>query len=61
MGSSAVDLSGITLPFTTGDMVSTGMSLIAIVAGFVLLGLAFRFVPKFIAMIFSSFRSGSKS
>lgn len=55
----AVDLTGVTLPFTTGDMVSTGMTLIGLVAGFVLLGLGFRFVPKFISMIFSSFRSGS--
>lgn len=53
-----VDLSGISLPFTVGDMVSAGMALLALVAGFVLLGLAFRFVPKFVSMIFSSFRSG---
>lgn len=56
-----VDLSGVTLPFTVGDMVQAGMSLIGVVAGFVLLGLAFRFVPKFIGTIFSAFRSGGKA
>ena len=54
-----VDLSGIKLPFTVGDMVTAGMSLLAIVAGFVLLGLAFRFVPKIISTIFTSFKSGN--
>lgn len=54
-----VDLSGISLPFTVGDMVTAGMALIGLVAGFILLGLAFRFVPKFITVIFSAFRSGS--
>lgn len=52
-----VNLSGITLPFTVTDMVTAGMSLLGLVAGFVLLSLAFRFVPKFVTLILSSFRS----
>lgn len=55
-----VDLSGVSLPFTVTDMVTAGMALIGLVAGFVLLGLAFRFVPQFITMIFSSFRASKK-
>ncbi|MGG0718385.1 hypothetical protein ABE096_12445 [Robertmurraya massiliosenegalensis] len=58
-GSNLVDLTGITLPFTVNDMVTAGMALLGVVGAFVLLGLAFRFVPKIITVIFSAFRSGS--
>lgn len=56
-----VDLSGVTLPFTVADMVTAGMSLLGLVAGFVLLSLAITFVPRFIAMIRSSWASGKRS
>lgn len=56
-----VNLSGITLPFTVADMVTAGMSLLGLVAGFVLLSLAFRFVPKFITLILGAFKGGSKA
>lgn len=55
-----VDLSGVTLPFTVGDMVGAGMSLLGLVAGFVLLSLAITFVPRFIAMIRSSWAGGGR-
>lgn len=48
----------IDLPFTVKDMLKVGLALIGIVAAFVLLGLAFRFVPKFISMVLTSFRNG---
>lgn len=57
----ALDFTGVTLPFTTNQMMVAGMSLLAIVAGFVLLNLAFNFVPKFIGMIMASFRGGKKA
>ena len=55
-----LDFTGVTLPFTTNQMMVAGMSLLAIVAGFVLLNLAFQFVPKFIGMIRSSWSGGGK-
>lgn len=55
-----VDLSTVSLPFTVTDMVTAGMALIGLVAGFVLLSLAFQFVPRFISMIKSSWGSGGR-
>lgn len=60
-GGALLDFSGVSLPFTAGQMMTAGMSLIGLVAAFVLLNLAFQFVPKFTAMILSSFRGGKKA
>lgn len=51
----AIDFSGVTLPFSVNDLVSSGMGLVGIISTFVLLGLAFVFVPKFITLIRNSF------
>lgn len=51
----AIDFSGITLPFTVSDLVGSGNALLGLVGAFVLLGLAFVFVPKLIALIRNSF------
>lgn len=51
----AIDFSGITLPFTVSDLVGSGNALLGLVGTFVLLGLAFVFVPKLIALIRNSF------
>ncbi|WP_282154828.1 hypothetical protein [Cytobacillus gottheilii] len=56
-----LDLTGVTLPFEVGDMVTAGMTLLGLVAGFVLLRLAFNFVPKFISLILGAFRGGNKA
>lgn len=55
-----LDLTGVTLPFTAGDLLSAGMSLLGLVAAFVLLGLAFKVVPKFVALIINSFTGGGR-
>jgi hypothetical protein len=59
--SGAIDFSGITLPFSVGDLISSGNGLLGIVGSFVLLGLAFVFVPKIIKVIRNSFSGGSKA
>jgi hypothetical protein len=48
---------GVTLPFTPADLVSSGNELLGLVGAFVLLGMAFVFVPKIIRVIRSSFGS----
>lgn len=55
----AIDLTGVTLPFTVGDLATSGNSLLALVGSFVLLGLAFAFVPKVIGLIRDAFDNGS--
>jgi hypothetical protein len=59
MTSGGMDFSGISLPFTVSDLASSGNSLLGIVGSFVLLGLAFKFVPKIIAVIRNAFGSSS--
>jgi hypothetical protein len=54
----AIDFSGITLPFNVTDLISSGNGLLGIVGGFVLLGLAFVFVPKIIKVIRGAFSGG---
>jgi len=56
-----IDLSGVTLPFTVGDMLTAGMALLGVVGTFILIGLAFRFVPKMISLIMSSFGGKGKA
>jgi hypothetical protein len=50
---------GITLPFSPADLVSSGNELLGLVGSFVLLGMAFVFVPKIIRVIRESFQPGS--
>uniref|UniRef100_UPI000E2A37DE hypothetical protein n=2 Tax=cellular organisms TaxID=131567 RepID=UPI000E2A37DE len=56
-----LDLTGVKLPFTVGDVVTGSMALVGIVAGFVILGLAFKIAPKFISLFLNSFRTGGKN
>ncbi|HHY22560.1 MAG TPA: hypothetical protein GX525_11955 [Bacilli bacterium] len=56
-----VDLSGITLPFGVGDMISGGMGLIAVVGPFILIGLALIFAPLIIVFIKDVFELHSVS
>jgi hypothetical protein len=55
----AIDFTGVTLPFTVADLVGSGNALLGLVGAFVLLGLAFRFVPKLISLIGQAFRGGA--
>ncbi|MEB8829866.1 hypothetical protein P4H56_28460 [Bacillus cereus] len=56
-----LDLTGVKLPFSVSDVVVGSMSLVGIVAGFVMLGLAFKLAPKFISLFLNSFRTGGKN
>lgn len=56
----AVDFSGISLPFSVGDLVESGNALLGLVGSFVLLGLAFAFAPKIIKIIRNAFGSSGK-
>lgn len=55
-----IDFSGITLPFSVTDLVSSGNELLGLVGSFVLLGLAFVFVPKIIKVIRNAFQSSGR-
>jgi hypothetical protein len=51
----ALDFTGVTLPFSVDDLVGSGNALLSLVGTFVLLGMAFVFVPKLIGLIRNSF------
>lgn len=51
----SLDLSGISLPFAAGDLLSAGVALLGVVGAFVLLGLAFKVVPKLVSLIVNAF------
>ncbi|PAF20064.1 hypothetical protein CHH49_18125 [Terribacillus saccharophilus] len=51
----AIDFDGLSLPFSVSDLISSGNGLLGYVGLFVLLGLAFVFVPKVIGLIRASF------
>jgi hypothetical protein len=56
-----VDFTGVTLPFTAGDLLSSGMGLLGVVGGLVLLGLAFPIVSKIIGTIRQSVANRGKA
>lgn len=51
----SIDWTGLTLPFDVTDLIASGNGLLAMIGGFVLLALAFVFVPKVITLIRQSF------
>ncbi|CDQ42110.1 hypothetical protein [Virgibacillus salexigens] len=55
MEGNAIDWSGLSMPFTVTDLVQSGNGLLGFIGSFVLLALAFVFVPKMIALIRNSF------
>lgn len=55
-----LDFSSITLPFTAGDLLSAGVALLGVVGTFVLLGLAFRVVPKLVSIIVNAFSASGR-
>lgn len=46
-----IDFSGITLPFTAGQLLTAATELLGVVGPFVLLGLAFVIAPYIISLI----------
>lgn len=55
-----IDFTGISLPFTVNDMITVSMGLLGVVGIFVLLGLALKFVPKWIALAYQAIAGGGK-
>lgn len=53
-----LDFTGITLPFTAGDLLSSGVALMGVVGAFILLGLAFLVAPKLFTLIRQAFNAG---
>lgn len=51
-----LDFTGITLPFTASDLLSSGVGLLGVVGAFVLLGLAFAVAPKLVGLIVGAFK-----
>lgn len=49
--STAIDFSGVTMPFSVNDLLSSSMGLIGLVGAFVLLGIAIAFAPRIINFI----------
>ncbi|ETE88984.1 TPA: hypothetical protein QCV86_005362 [Bacillus thuringiensis] len=56
-----LDFSAVKLPFGPMDLLVASVSLLGVVGGFVLLGMAVPFVQKLVAMVTSSIRNRSKS
>lgn len=46
-----IDFSGVKLPFNVTDLLSSSMSIISILGGFILLGMAIIFTPHIIGLI----------
>jgi hypothetical protein len=57
----SIDFSGISLPFAATDLLSSGVGLLGVVGGFVLLALAFPMVMKLIAVIKRSFGQSNRA
>lgn len=55
----AIDFTGVELPFSIGDLISSGSGLLQWISGFVLLGLAFAFAPKLIGLLVRGFKSAA--
>lgn len=47
----SVDLSGISLPFSIGDVLTAATDLLGVVGPFVVVGIALLFAPKIIALL----------
>ncbi|WP_197224601.1 hypothetical protein [Lysinibacillus sphaericus] len=56
-----LDFAGIVLPFTAGDLLSSGVALLKVVGPIVLLALAFIVAPKVIRLIRQALGSASKA
>lgn len=54
-----IDFSGVELPFSVTDLLGSGNALLGLVGAFVLLGLAFIFIPLLIGLIRNAFNTHS--
>lgn len=50
-----IDFSGISLPFTVGDLLSSSMGILVFLGGFILLGLVLAFIKPLICTIRTAF------
>jgi hypothetical protein len=50
-----MDFSGLSLPFSVSDLISSGSGLLSIIGPIVLAALTFHFSPLIIALIFKAF------
>ncbi|HDR7488753.1 TPA: hypothetical protein QCX63_005001 [Bacillus pacificus] len=59
----AVDFTGVKLPFGPADLLTSSMSLVGLLGGFILLGIAIAFTPKIISLIraAAASRNGNKN
>ncbi|MCK6259393.1 hypothetical protein LCY76_22740 [Fictibacillus sp. KIGAM418] len=57
----AISFGSLSLPFDVADLVGSGNALLGLVGSFVLLGLAFAFVPKIIKIIRNAFGQGGRA
>lgn len=56
-----VDFSGITIPFSASDLLSSGVGLLGVIGAFVLLAMAFPLVTKLIRTIKTSFGNNGRA
>lgn len=56
-----IDFSGVDLPFNATDLLTSGVGLLGVVGGFVLLAMAFPLVGKLIGVIKRSFGNSTKA
>lgn len=54
-----VDFSGITIPFSASDLLSSGVGLLGVVGGFVLLAMAFPVAGRLVTAIKRAFGNNS--
>lgn len=57
----AIDFTGVTLPFTASDVLTSTMGLIGVVASLVILGIVVGFAPRLVSFIKSAITSRSKA
>lgn len=57
----AIDFSGVTMPFSVNDLLNSTMGLVGLVGSFVLLGVAIAFAPRIVSFIKGAITSRSRA
>lgn len=55
-----VDFTGVTLPFTSTDLLTSAMGLVGLLGTFILLGIVIGFAPRLIAVIKGAVGQGGR-
>lgn len=58
---SAIDFSGVTMPFDVADLLQSAMGLIGLVGPFILLGIAIMFAPRIVNFIKGTIGKGGRA